>query len=164
MANGLRRGSGQAIYRSKQVLHALRPKLEAGDVELARSLLSEPLMRLFAAMEKRDQRHAVAVTRRLQAAGVKDEDLLTAALLHDCGKGAVPVWLRIAYVLAPAVVRVVADRGWAPAYRLANHGRLGAAQAASAGAPASAVRLIEGKPLGDEAGKLALLQAADDSS
>jgi hypothetical protein len=57
---------------------------------------------LFHSMERRDQRHGLEVMRRLRFGGETDRELLTAALLHDCGKGAVPAF---AYVVTPALVR-----------------------------------------------------------
>lgn len=158
----------RAVYRSMQVFHALRPRLDAADLDFARGRLSEPEARLFFAMEKRDQRHALAVARRLRLDGTDDRDLLIAALLHDCGKGRVPVWLRILKVLHPGLLTRLADArggGWrAAAYRLAEHAALGARLAEDAGASPTTVRLIAGRVAPDEASKQAQLQAADDAS
>ena len=127
----------RALYRSRQVLHALRPRIDAEDLGFARQHLSPTELHLFDAMEKRDQRHALEVAGRLRAQGIEIEPLLTAALLHDCGKGAVPVWLRIAQVLRPSFVKSAArpdDTGWhGAAYRLANHVEIGADAATQAG-------------------------------
>ncbi len=157
----------RAIYRSRQVLHALRPRLDDAGLRFAREHLGEPELRLFLAMEKRDQRHALEVARRLREQGTASNDLLTAALLHDCAKGGVPVWLRIANVLSPALVRRLAkdSHGWrGAAYRLAHHIELSAEAAAAAGTSPIAVRLIAGKPHPDEAWMLPILIAADDAS
>jgi hypothetical protein len=156
------------FYRSRQVLLALRPRLEDSTLSLARQYLSEPELRLFLSMEKRDQRHALEVAGRLRDKGFEVNDLLAAALLHDCGKGAVPVWLRIANVLSPALVHSIAKKdsdSWqAAAYRLAHHVELSAVAASVAGAAPAVVRLIQGKPAPDEAWMLPLLIAADDAS
>jgi hypothetical protein len=135
---------------------------------LVRMLLDEPARGLFFAMEKRDQRHALEVMRRLRANGVDDTELMQAALLHDCGKGPVPVWLRVLKVLSPQTVQwlgVEGSPGWrGAAFRLMEHGAIGARLAASAGLSAATVRLIEGRiEPGDEA-RAALLAAADDLS
>ncbi len=158
----------KALYRSRQVLHALRPRIDAADLRLARSHLTAAQAQLFFNMERRDQRHALAVARCLRERGVDDRGLLTAALLHDCGKGRVPLWLRILYVLdAAAVGRFAAEGGSgvpAAAYRLVNHAALGARLAAAAGASALSARLIAGRSLPGDAAKEALLRAADDAS
>lgn len=159
----------RAVYRSKQVLHALHPTVDSRELQTAMRLLTERQAALFRAMPKGDQRHALEVMRRLQDdAATPDRDLLVAALLHDCGKGHVPVWLRILNVLSPAAVSRVAgatDGGWRrSAYRLRNHARLGAALAEQAGSPPPVVRLIAGTPLPEEERRLQRLQAADDSS
>jgi hypothetical protein len=120
-------------------------------------------------MEKRDQRHAIEVVRRLQSARPDtDRDLLAAAFLHDCGKGRVPLWLRIVNVLAPAALSHVTlehSRSWrGAAYRLREHARIGASLAGAAGASARTVRLIAGRPEPGEEDDFALLKAIDDAS
>jgi HD superfamily phosphodiesterase len=119
-------------------------------------------------MQRRDQRHALEVMGRLQALEVKDRDLLAAALLHDCGKGEVPVWLRIANVLSPALLRRMASAqagGWrGHAHRLVDHAEIGARVAAAAGASEATVRYISGRVEAYEESLLALLIAADDAS
>jgi hypothetical protein len=156
------------LYRSRQVWYALRPRIGPDDIATAQNILGPQLAPLFFRMERRDQRHAIEVMRRLLDGGVNDTDLLTAALLHDCGKGPVPVWLRIAKVLSPSLVRTAGregDRAWrGAAYRLVHHAELGARDAEQAGAPASTAALIRGQVGPDEASKLALLTAADDAS
>jgi hypothetical protein len=119
-------------------------------------------------MEKRDQRHALEVARRLRELGDEDIELLQAALLHDCGKGAVPVWLRVLKVLSPDTLRRLAVDG-APgyrgaAYRLLEHGAIGARLAASAGLSLVVARLIEGRIEPGDESRAALLAAADDAS
>ncbi len=147
-------------------MQALRPQLEDSDLEFARVLLSEPEAALFFAMERRDQRHALAVALRLRQ-GTDDRSLLVAALLHDCGKGGVPVWLRVVNVLSPAALsRLAAEgRGWrGAAHRLRHHVELSAAMANAAGSSAMTVRLIHGQIEPDESWRYELLLAADDTS
>lgn len=63
--------------------------------------LSAPQLALFDSMHPADQRHGLDVVRALHAAGHRDQDLLVAGLLHDCGKGrAIHVWHRVAWSLA----------------------------------------------------------------
>ncbi|HLF78846.1 MAG TPA: HD domain-containing protein [Dehalococcoidia bacterium] len=158
----------RALYRSRQVLHALRPRLDAEHLRWAHDLLSEGEQRLFTSMHKRDQRHAIEVARKLRIQGLDHRDLLAAALLHDCGKGHAPVWLRITNVLAPRLVRRVAAQeanGWrGAAHRLAHHVELSAMAALEAGASLTTVRLVRGHPEPHEASLLSLLTAADDAS
>jgi hypothetical protein len=157
------------LYRARQVLHALRPVLSQDDAEQAWRLLSPEQAGLFFGMEERDQRHAIEVARRLSATSVAgDSHVLAAALLHDCGKGAVPVWLRILNVLAPAAVeRIARDEAGdvrSAAYRLRHHAEIGARLAEAAGCSPTTVRLIRGEVSPDESARLALLRAADDAS
>jgi HD domain len=154
------------FYRSKQVLQALRPRIAADELDTARELLSEPQQRLFFAMERRDQRHALEVARRLRES-TDEGPVLVAALLHDCGKGSVPVWLRILNVLSPVAVDVLASDGggWrGSAYRLRHHAALGAEMAREADCEPLTVRLIDGHVGPEDTRQLELLHAADDAS
>ena len=158
----------RALYRSRQVFHALRPRLDLAELAFARSLLTEPEQRLFDAMELRDKRHAIAVLTNVRA-HTDDHDVLVAALLHDCGKGAVPVWLRILKVVSPAALHRVARAepriGWRhAAYRLANHELIGEALARDAGVSEGAIRLIANRPAAQDLWKATILEAADDES
>ncbi len=100
----------RAAYRARQAAQALFPRLGGAHVDQARALLSGGEMALFLSMAKRDQRHGLRVMEHLRREGQTDQDLLAAALLHDCGKGDVPVWLRVAYVLRPAYVEALAKK------------------------------------------------------
>lgn len=156
----------RTLYRSRQVLHALRPQIDPGDLDFAREVLSEAEAGLFFAMERRDQRHALEVAMRLRR-GTDDRSLLVAALLHDCGKGSVPVWLRILNVVSPSMTGLLAaeGRGWrGAAHRLRHHAELGAVKAHEARCLEMTVRLIHGHVEPDDAWRHALLQAADDAS
>ena len=151
------------LYRGRQVLHALRPRIDDAELAEARLLLSGHESRLFFAMERRDQRHALEVARRLKPA-TGDRSVLVAALLHDCGKGSVPVWLRVLNVLAPSLVRTLSRLGIDSARRLRHHAEIGAAMAEAAGSSPTTVRLIRGHVEPDEAWMHALLHHADDAS
>jgi hypothetical protein len=158
----------RALYRTRQALHALRPSVDGREVEQARELLSEYEARLFFAMERRDQRHALEVMRRaLQS--TDDRSILAAALLHDCGKGEVSMWQRIAHVclgghLSSVEARIasVDGHGWRRAmYRLRYHPDIGAELAASADSDPETVRLIRAQEHEAPDPRLAILQAAD---
>ena len=156
------------LYRGRQVWQALRTRIDPDRLAAIDDVLSHQEASLFQAMERRDQRHALEVTHRLLAAGVQDRDILKAAMLHDCGKGSVPVWLRIVKVLAPRLVRAAARPGassWrGAAYRITLHAQIGARAAEQAGASPLTVRLISGQVGSEDAAKLELLTAADDVS
>jgi hypothetical protein len=155
------------LYRSRQVMHALIPRIDEGELAQARELLSSAEASLFFAMERRDQRHALEVLRRLRDE-TDERSLLVAALLHDSGKGRVPVWLRILNVIAPWLVEAVSAAGgdgWrASADRLRHHAGIGATKAEAAGCSPVTVRLISGRVEPDEAWMYALLCGADDAS
>jgi hypothetical protein len=159
--------SFRALYRTRQVYHALWPRIDADDLSAAHMLMTNAQRRLFDSMPRRDRRHALEVMRRLRR-DTEARDLLLAALLHDCGKGDVPVWLRILHVWAPRL-GAAAGRAGAPgwrgaAYRLHHHVELSARLAQDAGCSALTVRLIGGTHTPDEARAAALLWAADDES
>ena len=145
------------------MLHALRPRIDGDALAQAQDLLSEHESRLFFAMERRDQRHALEVMRRL-GESTDDRTILAAALLHDCGKGSVPVWLRVLNVIAPWAVKGLSRAGSHAAYRLRHHAELGATMAEAAGSNPTTVRLIRGHIEPDEAWMHELLIAADDAS
>jgi hypothetical protein len=160
--------ASRALYRTRQVYKALRPRITEDELASVSGVLSDSLAGLFFAMEERDQRHGLEVASRLREQGVTDRDLLAAALLHDCGKGAVPVWLRVLKVVSPRSVSRLADEragGWrGSAYRLMAHGEIGSRLAESAGASARTARLIADRVEESEEPARALLHAADDAS
>jgi hypothetical protein len=159
----------RASYRSRQFFSSLRPRIDEALRSDAYPLLSEQERALFESMTLRDQQHCLAVYQQLRGAH-SDRDLLVAALLHDCGKGRIALWHRVAYVLADAAapgvlrraVRPGSGRGWREAlYRCVHHEELGGERAREAGASARAIALIRGD---GDAGALAALHAADDAS
>jgi len=163
----------RAGYRARQFFHALFPRFEDHHLEHVRAILDEGEFALFESMEKRDQRHGVRVMEHLRAEHHADRDLLAAALLHDCGKGDMPVWLRIANVVFPAYLQRLATKAQeghsgrghpAAAFRLVHHARLGAGLAEKAGSSAATVRYISGSAAEHEHDRIAVLRAADDRS
>jgi hypothetical protein len=97
--------------------------------------------------------------------------LFTAALLHDCGKGRVQLWQRVAFVVLGAVApgalrRTAQEQGaaWRQAFwRLLHHPELGADLVAATGADPETVRMVREQDAEAADRRLALLQAADDA-
>ncbi len=167
------RAAVRAAYRGRQFFGALRPRIDAGLRAEALGPLREPERQLFESMTRRDQQHCLEVYRRLRTQGHDDHELLTAALLHDVGKGRVALWHRVAYVLLEAgatglLARLAAPgegQGWRQAlYRCRHHPKLGAELARRAGSSASVVALIGAEEVAADGGRLAALQAADDAA
>jgi hypothetical protein len=121
-------------------------------------------------MMLRDQQHGIIVYRRVRGVtGGDDPTLFVAALLHDCGKGEVAMWQRIAHVCLGGALPTVEARvasidghGWRRAmYRLRYHPDIGADLVASANSDPETVRLIRAQDQKTPDPRLALLQAAD---
>lgn len=79
------------LHWSARFVSSVRPgPPRAADRAWAHGLLSDPERRLFDRMSNPDQRHAIAVARRVDATLEPDDPrrpaLLVAALLHDIGK------------------------------------------------------------------------------
>ena len=161
----------RALYRSRQFFGAVRPRIDTELRSEALRLLSEPERRLFETMTTRDQQHCLAVYARLR--GRDNDDLLTAALLHDAGKGRIALWHRVAYVLletaSPALLRRLATPGNGPGWRYAldrchRHQQLGAQLAEEAGSSSIVVALIREDSKHAPKDLLAALKAADEEA
>lgn len=170
-----------AATRLRQGVRALTVWLHPVDDQPARDLLSPELLALFRQMRASERQHSLNVYHLLQQRGESDPRLLTAALLHDCGKRRAPYWLweRVIVVLAGAVLPAAAARwgqgepvGWRRPFAIkAQHPEWGAQQVAAAGADPVVIELIrqhQGKI--DQGGApefrrlLSALQAADDAN
>ncbi len=170
MARLFARAGSRAAYRVYQFVHGLRPALSAGEVAEVRSRLSEPEFALFLASEPRDRRHAMDLYRALLEAGADDE-VLTAALVHDVGKGRLRAWQRVVFVACgglPVVGRLIESPDGAEwrrgLSRLRHHARLGAALLVDAGSAPRVVELVgrhTDSPPADDA-ELARFIALDD--
>ena len=125
---------------------------------------------LFDRMAPADRRHGLDVVADLRRRGVGDNDLLTAGLLHDCGKGRrVRLVHRVAWSLGGRygnwILRAV---GRLPSFRvglgaLRDHARRSAELAAAAGCTERTVALILNQEAPtDHAGRQLL--AADESN
>jgi hypothetical protein len=160
----------QIVHRVRQFAGALRPRVRAQDRVEAYTWLTPPLQRVFEGMTLRDQQHGIHVMRHVQARAGDDPMLLVAALLHDCGKGHVLLWHRVAHVLLgvwpPARERIASEDGaaWRQAlWRLVHHPAIGGELAARAGADPEIVRMIREQDTDQPDARLALLQAADNA-
>lgn len=165
--------TARARYRARQFFGALRPRIDHARRDEALARLSDGERALFASMTPRDQQHCLDVFERLRAQGHDDADLLSAALLHDAGKGRIALWHRVAFVVvdasAPALLRRVVREGdggsWRETlYRCVHHNEIGARQARGAGSSERVVALIRGDKNAALREPLAALAAADDAS
>jgi hypothetical protein len=154
--------AGRLLYRARQFWQALGATPHPEDLELAASVLTAPQLALFQQMPASDQAHGLRVLRALHEGGERDADLLTAALLHDAGKGRCPLrpWERALIVVAGAVCPAClacwgstagegiegapdGDYGWRRPFVVAvQHPAWGAEMAAAAGASPQVVVLI----------------------
>ncbi len=158
-------------HRLGQFFGALRPHVSADERAEAYRYLTAGERRLFETMMLRDQQHGIAVYRRVRAASGDDPPLFAAALLHDCGKGRVMLWQRVAHVVlgfvSPGLRSAIAAEqgaGWRRAFwRLLYHPEIGAELAAQAGADPDVVRIIREQESERPDARLALLQAADEA-
>ena len=79
--------ASRPLYRTRQFFGALRPRVRRRELREASARLGPQLTPLFLSMSRRDQRHCLDVCEKLRAWGCEDGEVLTAALLHDAGKG-----------------------------------------------------------------------------
>jgi hypothetical protein len=167
------RAAAQALYRTRQFLGSVRPRVDAGLQAEAFRVLREPERRLFEKMTLRDRQHSLDVYRRLRQQGHDDSDLLAAGLLHDIGKGPVALWHRVVYVLlqawGPGLLERLAvpgeGRNWRQVlYRCRHHQELGAKLARETGSSEQLVALIGSDRRFVREERLVALQAADDAA
>jgi hypothetical protein len=162
----------RAAHRVRQFFGALRPHVAPGGRADAYRYLNEAQCAVFASMMLRDQQHGIEVFRRVRAAADgADAPLFVAALLHDCGKGRVALWQRVAHVVlgvaAPPLRRRIASEhgaAWRQAFwRLLHHPEIGAEMVARTGADPDTIRMIREQDAASPDQRLALLQAADEA-
>ena len=144
----------RAIYRAGQFFRGFVTAVDPDDARAVAALLSPEELQLFLAQRPRDRRHAVLTMRHLRriatsAGSTPSEELLTAALLHDIGKGPLRVEDRILYVLLNAVSSDLVDhlatehgpRPRRALWQLRHHAALGAAMLTAAGSTPRVVSL-----------------------
>lgn len=136
-------------------------------------MLPPDAARVFATMPVADRRHALAVCRRLLAAGHDDPDVLSAALLHDAAKGhRMRLWHRVAGVLLEEAVPRLLHRlaspdpaSWRHPFHLyLHHADLSAEMAVAAGCGPRTGVFIRGAGTGADARLQRALTEADDAS
>jgi hypothetical protein len=126
-------------------------------------------LELFDSMHVADRRHGLDVAAVLRRGGVRDRDVLAAAVLHDCAKGHTGVLPRVAWSLGEAygpwvwrVARVVP--GWGAALaRLETHAEASAELVEAAGLPPFAVDLVRYQAEPRDARYGAAFRAADEA-
>lgn len=98
------------FYRVRQFINAIFPKVNASDINWALNHLTPEASDLFLKQSWPEQRHAIDVAQNIIQArnpiSFSDfQTLITAALLHDCGKSMVPIslWQRVYIVLMQAM-------------------------------------------------------------
>lgn len=155
------------IRRARAYSHATISAVERA--ELA-GWLSPRQLRLIDWMHVADRRHGLDVVAHLRAAGVEDDELLMAGLLHDSGKGPrVRLVHRVAWSLGQRYgPRVWSLSGHMPTIRaglgrMRDHAARSADLAREAGCSTRTVELIRNQETPtDEAGRLLL--AADEAN
>lgn len=158
---------GRKIARTRTYL---RSRVPADERDGLTGWLTPGQLDVFDAMPTADRRHGLDVVAYLRSRGVTDPDLLTAALLHDSGKGPrVRLVHRVAWSLGerygPWIWRAA---GPLPGFKrglrqLRDHAERSAALAERAGCSPRTVELIrhQDEPA-DEAGRL--LHEADEAN
>jgi len=160
-------------YRVLQFWQTLWAPRHSVDLVYVEARLPPRLRALFCTMPKSEQHHAVKVSRSLEAQGLSDPDLITAALLHDVGKARVRprLWERVLVVLGEHFVPQRADlwsqgapRGLRRGFVIRRqHPAWGVELAAAAGATPRTLALIRDHHRPNVVdSELVALQAADD--
>lgn len=143
------------LHRLRQLKSAIHARIFPEEAQWIRELLNPELSELFFAMDLADQRHcldtAQSLLRVIPGGDDQEEQLLQAALLHDCGKAGagLTVYRRGLLVLARSVLgEGVAwfareGQGWRHIlWNHLHHPQLGAALAQARGAHPQVVELI----------------------
>jgi hypothetical protein len=155
----------------RQFRSHLRARVRPSERADVAAWLTPGQLALFDGMHVADRRHGLDVVASLRSAGVTDDELLLAGLLHDCAKGpGVGVLPRVAWSLGeawgPWVVTLTRSvPGFGPALdRLRDHAELSARMALAAGCSARTAELIrhQAAPLEPAAGEL--LRLADEAN
>ncbi len=170
----------RAIYRAGQFFRGFVTAVDPDDARAVAALLSPAELQLFLGQRPRDRRHAVLTMRHVERIATAEgstpsDELRTAALLHDIGKGTLHVEDRILYVLLEAISPTLVDRfadehasrPRRALWRLRHHSSLGAAQLTAAGSTPRVIDLVSthhlpATPEGDR--ELPWLLAADESA
>jgi len=154
------------VGRTRQFVRYVTGRVTRAERRGLAAWLTPNLIDLFDQMHRADQRHGLDVVAALRRAGNTDRDLLTAGLLHDCGKGRdLRVWHRIGWSLTDCYGgRIGALALRLPTFRtafatLASHAEASADLALAAGCSALTADLIrhQSEPTDPELGVALLL-------
>lgn len=170
----------RALYRAGQFFRGFATAVDPDDARTVAALLSPEELQLFLAQRPRDRRHAVLTMRHLERIAALEgatpsDQLRTAALLHDVGKGPLRVEDRVLFVLLEAISPDLVDRfadehgsRWQRAlWRLRHHASLGAQQLTAAGSSPRVIELTAAHHLpatSEDDRDLAWLLAADEAA
>ncbi len=134
--------------KARQLGRHLVARVSASERDELAAWLRPAELELYDAMHVADRRHGLDVARVLRRGGVRDRNVLAAAVLHDCAKGDTGPLPRVAWSLGEAYgpwVWAIARRvpGWDAALtRLETHAEASARLVESAGLPPFAVELV----------------------
>ncbi|HUX46780.1 MAG TPA: phosphohydrolase [Desulfosporosinus sp.] len=102
------------FYRVNQFIHVIFPDIDASEITWALDNLPPEACSLFLKQSRSEQRHAVDVAQSLMKEKnslplSNFQNLIAAALIHDCGKSMVhiPLWHRIFIVLMRKMPRSI---------------------------------------------------------
>ena len=157
---------GSWLHLSSRFFGSLGARdLDESELGLLSEMLSEPELDLFIGQPAPDRRHGFQAARFALDAGAPHE-VVRAAALHDVAKRHARLGI-IGRVAASVCIKLrLPVRGRFQTYR--DHGPIGAAELAAAGAPPIAVTYArfhhEARPSGVDADIWALLDAADAAS
>ena len=130
--------------RVRRLARSLSHRLAHPDDDWAAAFLTASETSVFLAMDPRDREHALRVASRvLEQQPDACQELIAAALLHDCGKQVIRyrVWERVLTGLLPMRLPVVS--WWKPMQVRASHPELGAALLRKAGGRERVAQLVE---------------------
>ncbi len=156
------RSSSWASAKARQLRAHLTARVSDDERRTLAAWMMPTELALFDAQHVADRRHGLDVAAYLRRAGVRERDVLAAAVLHDCAKGDTGAGPRILWslgerlgpwVLAPA--RLIP--GWRAALeRLRVHAEASAELCAGAGLAPHAVDLVrhQAEPRDPELGVL----------
>ncbi|EGW36250.1 HD domain-containing protein [Desulfosporosinus sp. OT] len=105
------------FYRVHQFIQAFFPQIDSSEIKWAMNNLSPGACSLFLKQSRSEQRHALDVAKSIMkhqhaVSNSEFQNLLTAALLHDCGKSIVSIrlWHRVFIVLMQKMPQCIWSR------------------------------------------------------
>jgi len=142
----------QIFYRFRQFWNAITSSPSSDDLVQVQQKLSPKAFDLFLRMHPSEQSHSIHIYKQILEGGESNDDLITAALLHDIGKILHPLHIleRIVIVLGKKIFPIYIDiwgdgdiNSWRRPFVIAKkHPLWGAEMAEEADVSALAVDLI----------------------